>query len=58
MESDADRAVRYRQHAEALRKVAATIRDVKSRQLVVEAAEHYEQLVAALTTVPQPQNST
>jgi hypothetical protein len=57
MESDADRALRYRQHAEALRKVAATILDLKSQQAIIEAAQHYERLAAALTATPQPTNS-
>ena len=57
MESDTDRALRYREHAEALRKVAATILDLKSQQAVIEAAQHYERLAAALATTVQPKNS-
>ena len=57
MESDADRALRYRQHSEALRKVAASIRDLKSQQAVIEAAQHYERLAAEFATISQSNNS-
>ena len=57
MKSDADSALRYLQSAQQLRDVAEGIEDAKSRQIVLDAAEHYEQLAAALTTMSQPKMS-
>ena len=57
MESDADSALKYLQSARQLRHVAADIKDAKSKRIVLDAAEHYEQLAAALTTMPQPKIS-
>jgi hypothetical protein len=57
MESDADMVLRYLKSAQQLLDVAAGIKDAKSRQIIVEAAEHYEQLAAELTTIPQRKNS-
>jgi hypothetical protein len=51
-ETDAEKALRYLEHARGLVKVAATIKDEESQQLVVEAAQHYERLAAALTATP------
>ena len=43
MESDAGKAVRYLQ---------ATIKDVKSQQLIVQVAQDYERMAATLTVTP------
>jgi hypothetical protein len=51
-ETDAEKALRYLEQARALVKVAATIKDVKSQQLVIAAAQHYERLAAQLTATP------
>jgi hypothetical protein len=53
METDADKALRYLERAQQLRKVAAAIKDEKSRQVILEAAQHYEEM-AAQQTVRRP----
>jgi len=44
MDSDAEKGLRYRQRAEELLKIAATIPDLKSKQIIIEAAEDYLRL--------------
>jgi len=56
MKHNADSALEYLQSAQQLRDIAAGIEDRKSRQIILETAEHYEELAAALTTIPQPKH--
>lgn len=56
MKRDADSALKYLQSAQQLRDIAVGIKDRKSQQIILEAAEHYEELAAALTTIPQPKH--
>lgn len=49
--------LKYLACAEELHKIAKTMKDVKSQQAIVEAAQYYERMAAALSTMPQRQNS-
>ena len=48
-ETDAEKAIRYLRRAEELREIAATVKDAKSQQAILDSAQHYEQMAAQLT---------
>ena len=49
IENNADKALRYIQRSQELLKIAGTIKDTKSQQIIIQSAEDYERIAAELT---------